>query len=168
MRRLVLAAFALLTPLCACKEKQAAAPSPQEISGNATAQFCGMLLTEHPGPKAQLFLRDSAHPLWFASVRDMLAFTRMPEMPKAITAIYVNDMGRTKNWDQPEQGTWIEAHHAFYVIGSSRRSGMDTDEAVPFGSAEAAQRFVAESGGRIVSFDDIPQSYIFSSNAEGS
>jgi len=168
MRRLALAALLLLSPLCACKDKQAALPPPQEISADATAQFCGMLLSEHAGPKGQIFLRDSARPLWFASVRDALAFTRMPEMPRTIVAIYVNDMGKANSWDQPEKGTWVEARRALYVIGSRRRSGMDTDEAVPFGGAEAARRFVAENGGRIVSFADIPPSYIFSSNGDGS
>jgi copper chaperone NosL len=168
MRRLAFAAVLLLSSLGACKDKQAALPPAQELSADATAQFCGMLLSEHGGPKGQIFLRDNAKPLWFASVRDALAFTQMPEMPKPIVAIYVNDMGRAKNWDQPEAGTWIEARRAIYVIGSRRRSGMDTDEAVPFSDEEAARRFVTEYSGRIVSFADVPQSYIFPAIEGGS
>jgi copper chaperone NosL len=168
MRRLALAILLLSSPLSACRDKQAALPPPQEFSADSTAQFCGMLLSEHGGPKGQIFLRDNAKPLWFASVRDALAFTRMPEMPKAIVAIYVNDMGRARNWDQPEKGTWIEARRAVYVIGSHRRSGMDTDEAVPFSDEAAARRFEAEYSGRIVSFADMPQSYIFPGIGGGS
>lgn len=161
MRRSAYAALLLLGALGACKEKQAALPPPQEVAVDSTAQLCGMLLSEHAGPKGQIFLRDNAKPLWFASVRDTLAFTQMPEMPKAIVAIYVNDMGRANNWNQPETGTWVEAHDAVYVIGSRRRSGMDTDEAVPFHDDATARRFAAEYGGRIVSFADMPQSYLF-------
>ncbi len=61
-----------------------------------------MSLSEHAGPKAQIFVRGLPDPYWFASVRDAFAFTMLQEMPKAITAIYVNDMARAKNWDQPE------------------------------------------------------------------
>ena len=94
-----------------------------------------MAVTEHPGPKGQLFLRGQDKPLWFASVRDTFAFTMLPEMPKNIAAIYVNDMGRVRNWARPEPATWVEARSAVYVIGSRHRTGMDTDEAVPFGDA---------------------------------
>lgn len=168
MRRLARTSLLALSLLSACKDKHAAMPPPQEFSADSTAQFCGMLLTEHGGPKGQIFLRDNQRPLWFASVLDALAYTRMPEMPKTIAAIYVNDMGRVKNWDQPEKGTWVEARGAVYVIGSRRRSGMDTDEAVPFGDADAARRFVAQYSGRIVSFADVPESYIFAGSGGGS
>ena len=170
MMRLALVAALLLLPLSACSKqgKQAALPPPQEISASSTAQFCGMLLSEHSGPKGQIFVRGNPQPLWFASVRDTLAFTLMPETPKDIAAIYVSDMGRAKNWDQPERGAWIEAHRALYVIGSRARSGMNADETVPFGDADAARRFAVENGGRVVAFADIPQSFVLSSNGDGS
>ncbi len=85
-------------------------------------------------------------------------------MPKAISAIYVSDMARAKNWDQPEPGTWVEAHKASYVIGSRRRSGMATDEAIPFGDAAAARRFADANGGRVVSFDDMPRDYVLTAD----
>jgi len=81
-------------------------------------------------------------------------------MPKNVAAIYVTDMASAGDWASPEPNAWIEARKAVFVIGSDRRSGMDTDEAVPFGDAEAARRFVADHGGRVVRFADIPQSYI--------
>ncbi len=112
-----------------------------------------MSLTEMAGPKAQIFVRGLPDPYWFGSVRDISPSLFLPEMPKAITAIYVSDMARAKNWDQPEPGTWVDAHKASYVIGSRRRSGMGTDEAIPFGDAAAARRFADANGGRVVSFD---------------
>jgi copper chaperone NosL len=148
--------------LAACKEEEAKGnlPPAQEVSASTEGQFCGMLLTEHPGPKGQIFVRDKPQPFWFATVRDTFAFTMLPEMPKNLVAIYVNDMGRARNWDQPEPGTWVNARNAYYVIGSRRRSGMGGDEAVPFAEAEAAQRFAAENGGRVVRFTDMPHDYI--------
>jgi copper chaperone NosL len=160
-------AILLLLPLSACLEDgpDAAAPVPQEISDVSVGQFCGMALSEHPGPKGQIFVRDEKKPFWFASVRDAVAFTMLPEMPKSVTAIYVSDMARVQDWAKPEPGTWIEARKAFYVIGSSQKSGMDTDEAVPFGNATAAERFAATHGGRVVRFGDIPEAYVLGNGA---
>jgi copper chaperone NosL len=161
MRAFAAAALTLALTLGGCDQPPAAAPPPQEVSQAVTAQFCGMSLAEHAGPKGQIFVRDKAAPFWFASVRDTIAFLRLPEMPKDVVAVYVNDMGRAHNWQQPEAGTWIDARRALYVIGSRQRSGMDTDEAVPFGDPAAAQRFAAANGGRVVPLADIPDSYVF-------
>lgn len=152
----------LLLSLLGCKKQgaQAAAPPPQEVSADSIGQFCGMVLAEHAGPKGQILVRGKRDPYWFASVRDTIAFTMLPEMPKNIVAVYVSDMARARNWDQPEPGTWIEAGKAWYVIGSRRQSGMGTDEAVPFGEQAAAARFATENGGRVVRLAGIPESYI--------
>ena len=119
-----------------------------------------MILLDHSGPKAQVHLPDEPEPVWFSSVRDAIAFTMLPEEPRNYTAIYVNDMGVAR-WDAPEPGTWIDANGAWYVIGSDRMGGMGVPEAVPFATQEAAVRFVAAHGGRIVALTDVPESYIF-------
>jgi copper chaperone NosL len=158
-----------LVGIVACdKLLDGARPAPQEISEGVQAQFCGMTLTEHPGPKGQLFVRGQDKPFWFASVRDTIAFTMLPEMPKNIAAIYVNDMGRVRNWSTPEPGAWVEAREAVYVIGSRRRAGMDTDEAVPFAAPDAARHFAAENGGRVVRYEEMPLDYIFPGQGNGS
>ena len=114
-------------------------------------------------PKGQIFVRDRTEPYWFATVRETIAFTLLPEMPKGIVAIYVSDMARSTNHDQPE--VWVLAKQAWYVIGSRRRSGMDTPEAMPFSDEAAAQRFAADNGGRVVRLADTPQSYILDGGA---
>jgi len=154
-----------LLALAACDrgEATADAPPPREMTDASVAEFCGMALAEHDGPKAQIFVRGLRDPYWFATVRDAFAFTMLQETPKAIDAIYVNDMARAKNWDQPEAGTWIEARQAYYVVGSRRRSGMGADEAIPFGVAAAARAFAAANGGQVVGFADMPRSYILAS-----
>lgn len=158
----------LSLPACKPDNSDAALPPPREVSDSSVGQFCGMALSEHTGPKGQIFVRDLPDPYWFATVRDAFAFLMLQEMPKAIVAIYVNDMARARNWDQPEPGTWVEAHQASYVIGSRRRSGMHTDEAIPFGDAAAAGQFAEANGGRVVRFAEMPRDYILTAAVDPS
>jgi copper chaperone NosL len=155
----------MLLAACSREDTAANAPQPREVTDASVAEFCGMNLIEHSGPKAQIFVRGIPKPYWFASVRDAFAFTMLQETPKAIAAIYVNDMAKAKNWDQPEAGAWVEARKASYVIGGNRRSGMNTQEAIPFGDPAAAREFAAGNGGRVVGFDDMPHSYILASSS---
>jgi copper chaperone NosL len=157
----------VMLALAACQKESVKTPAPQEYSKDTVAEFCGMGLAEHPGPKAQIFVRGLPNPRWFASVHDAFAYTMLQETPKDIAAIYVNDMGKAKNWEHPEPGTWIEARKAIYVIESRKRGGMDQNEAVPFSSREAAEAFAKEEGGRLVSFEEIPKSYILASAEPG-
>lgn len=141
----------------ACGDRQPAAiPAPQELSRDAVGYFCGMTVLEHQGPKGQVFLTDREQPLWFTSVRDTFAFTRLPGEPKNIAAIYVTDVGRA-SWDMPEPGTWIDAYTAYYVLGSDRVGGMQTPELVPFADRQDAERFIKRHGGTVVAFEAIPR-----------
>lgn len=158
--KLALAAVLLAISGCSQKETQITPPAPLEITSETTGHFCGMGLNEHAGPKGQIFVADRKDPYWFVSVRETLAFTKLPEEPKNIVAIYVNDMGKAANWDRPEPGTWIDAKRAWYVIGSKRRGGMDENEAVPFGDESKARKFAADNGGTLVRFAEIPDDYV--------
>lgn len=160
--RAILLAAMLALAGCDQHDTGAAMPAPQEVTSDSTSEFCGMGVTEHPGPKGQIFVADRKAPYWFSSVRDAIAFTRLPEEPKAITAIYVNDMGKATDWDRPEPGTWIDAKRAWFVIGSAKRGGMAAEsEAVPFGDRAKAEAFVSANGGRIVRFQEVPDDYVF-------
>ena len=162
MRRLasvILGAALLLLAACG-EEQQAAAPPPHEVTGDAIGHYCGMALVEHPGPKGQAILKGRDEPVWFSSARDTIAFTRLPDEPKDIAAIYVTDMAKAKNWDHPERGTWVDARRAWYVIGSARKGGMGGDEAVPFGQELTARQFAETHGGQVVAFDAVPEDYI--------
>jgi len=161
MRRLSVWLLAGLL-LAACHDGGATAPPPpREVGGAASGRYCGMPLAEHPGPKAQIFLKSAPDkPVWFVSVSDAVAFTLLPEEPKDVAAIYVNDMARAANWDQPEAGTWVEARQAWFVIGSRRKGGMGAPEAIPFGEEKAAAAFREAQGGQIVRFAGIPADYV--------
>lgn len=146
--------------VAACGEEATAPPPlpPMELSREATGHFCGMVVADHPGPKAQIFVKGSPTPYWFTSVRDAKAFTLLPDEPKAVSAIYVSDMERAESWEKP--GPWVAAEQAFYVIGSSRLGGMGQPEAVPFSTRNAAQAFAATHGGQVVAWQDIPSNYV--------
>ena len=139
-----------------------AAPPPAELTGDAIGYYCNMIVEAHSGPKGQIFLTGRKKPVWFTSVRDTIAFTRLGEEPKNVAAIYVNDMGRA-SWDQPEPDTWADARAAWYVVGSGMRGGMGAPEPVPFAEREAAERFARDEGGRVMAFDAIPDEAVLGS-----
>ncbi len=162
MKPLFRAALALLaaTLTWSCSDQEpSAVPVPQELTRDAVGYFCGMTVVDHNGPKGQVFLTDRQQPLWFTSVRDTIAFTRLPGEPKNIAAIYVTDIGRA-SWDQPEAGTWIDARKAFYIIGSDHIGGMQAPEVVPFATGKDAALFVEQHGGEVYIFSTIPRESI--------
>lgn len=147
--------------LAACgEEKDAAPPPPAALTRDAVGYYDQMVVLDHDGPKGQIFVKDRDKPFWFSSVRDTVAFTLLPEEPKDIRAIYVQDVGRAESWRDPGPQSWIDARKAHYVIGSKRLGGMGQPEAVPFSSREAAEAFVRDNGGQVVAFADIPRDYI--------
>jgi len=156
--------MALSASLWACGPDETVAdlPPPREITADAIGHFCGMALTEHPGPKGQIFVEGQKEPFWFASVTELIAFTLLPEESKRILAMYVTDMGGVKNLNLPASGNWIDAKTAHFVIGSEQHAGMGAREAVPFALAADANTFAAANGGQVVSFAQVPEDYVLS------
>lgn len=136
-------------------------PKPVELTRDATGYFCQMIVLDHSGPKAQIHLANRDEPVYFPSVADALAFLMLPDETRRVRAFYVNDMARAKSWDNPEQGTWIDANTAFFVIDSKRKNWVGYKEAVPFGSEDAANKFIAVNQGRIVRLAQVPSDYVF-------
>lgn len=146
--------------LVACeKTPSVEIPAAQKLTREANGYYCLMTVVEHKGPKGQIILMDEKV-LWFTSVRDTISFTLSPEEPKNIAAIYVNDM-TDADWDNPGVDNWINAHNAWYVLGSDRSGGMGAPEAVPFATKEKAEFFIKNHGGTVHTFDSIPKEYIF-------
>ena len=154
-----LALIALLA-LSACREETAEIPPPVEMTAAAVGYYCQMDLLEHPGPKAQIHLKDVSAPIFFAQVRDALAFQRMPEQNSVIAAIYVSDMDRAASWAEPGPNNWVAADAAWFVMGSQQAGGMGADEMVPFASETGAQAFAARNGGKVLRMNDIPDSAV--------
>jgi len=169
MRKIVLlAAFAGALVLSGCNDQKTAEapPPPQEMTASAIGHYCGMNVLEHPGPKGQIILASRKEPVWFSSARDAISFTMLPEEPKDIKAIYVSDMAKATDWEQPGVMNWMDARQAVFVIGSRMKGGMGADEAVPFSDRTAAGRFAAENGGRVVTFAEVPKDYVLGAAAE--
>ncbi|CAP44694.1 nitrous oxide reductase accessory protein NosL [Bordetella petrii] len=163
-----LAAAMLLVGLAACggDERQAAAPpSPQAITTEAVGHYCGMALDEHTGPKGQIFLEGQDTPVWFSAIKQVFAYTVLPEEPKSIRAIYVNDMAGAERGQGPDPAAWIDARQAYYVIESRYIGGMGAEDAMPFGQRAQAEAFAQTHGGRVAAFQEVPESYIFSQGA---
>ena len=144
--------FVLMTclALTACgQEGEPIIASPREPDSHAVGYYCRMTLSEHPGPKGQLLLKDAANPLWFSSVRDALTYVEQ-DLPNEgeIAGFWVNDMAQG-TWEKPAPGSWVEAAKVWYVLGSKKTAAMGGGEAVPFKERTAAEAFAKEFGGRI-------------------
>lgn len=154
MREFLLAipvAVALIAGGCS-KEEPDAVPPALTLAPDATGHYCGMLLSEHAGPKGQILLADGK-PVWFTSVHDTFTFLHLPEESKAVAAVYVSDMAAAPSWEKPGDSNWIAAAEATYVVESDKAGGMGAPEAIPFGKKEAAEAFIAAHGGKLVDFD---------------
>lgn len=137
-------------------------PAPVAMTPDALGFYCQMNLTEHPGPKAQVHLEGLAAPLFFAQVRDAIAYQRMPEQSHAIRAIYVTDMAKAESWSKPGVDNWTPAEGAFYVVGSRMTGGMGAAELIPFGSRDTAEVFLRTNGGELLQLSQIPDNMILS------
>lgn len=148
--------------LMSCESETAILPTPEPLTDMASGTYCGMTLTEHAGPKAQVFEKGRKEAIWFTAVRDALAYRLLPGEAQSIVTIYVHDMGEAVSWEKPQRdGIWIPADTAFYVVGSDRRGGMGMPEVVPFSSALKAADFARLRGGEVVAFNDVPTRFLF-------
>ncbi len=140
-------------------------PAPVALSDDSVGHYCGMYLNEHVGPKGQILLRDYDDTVWFSTIREVFAYTFLPEEPKAILAIYVQDMGQAGDDGNPPDDAWIDAKSAHYLIESSAIGGMGAPDALPFAQLADAEDYRQLFGGRIVSFAEMPEDYVLRYNA---
>jgi len=153
MKILLLCAALALT---ACKSEQAQIPDPTIMTADALGHFCQMQLITHPGPKAQIHLSGLPDPIYFAQVRDALAYVKSAERDADILAFYVSDMAMAPDWDNPGPENWALAGDLQFVVGANVRGGMGAPEIVPFSDVTAALAFVAEKGGEVMAMGNIP------------
>ncbi|AXT29050.1 copper resistance protein CopZ (plasmid) [Ruegeria sp. AD91A] len=157
MKPLVLIA---LIALAACKEELAEAPDPVDLTPDALSYFCQMNIAEHGGPKGQIHLKGYPAPLFFAQVRDMVAYLKSPERDADITAVYVSNMGIAPSWRQPGISNWIAADGATFVVGANVAGGMGAREVVPFADPADAKAFIEIYGGTALGLPDIPDTEV--------
>ncbi|MFV0361369.1 nitrous oxide reductase accessory protein NosL [Tropicimonas sp.] len=148
--------FLLAVLLSACREEAAEAPAPVEMTEDALSYFCQMNVADHGGPKGQIHLDGFPAPLFFAQVRDLVAFLKSPERDAPVIAVYVSDMGAAPSWARPGTANWIDAHQAYFVVGAGVAGGMGAPEIVPFARQQDAETFAVRYGGEILQLDTIP------------
>lgn len=159
-KKLILIASAFVLAGCAGEAAMTPTPDPIALTAEAAGHYCQMIILDHEGPKAQMFLAGMANPLWFSQVRDGLAYVKSPEQSAEIVVMYVNDMGKAKNWSEPGEDNWIRADEAFYVVGSDALGGMGAPELVPFAEEDAALAFANLRGGEVRHLQDITQDHV--------
>ncbi len=154
--------LACVVLLSACNEQSAKqdVPVPVAMTEEAVGHYCNMNILEHTGPKAQVHLEHFEFPIFFSQVRDAIAFMRLPEETREPVVIYVNDMGKSEQWDFPGDDTWIDIQKAFFVINSTRTGSMGAPEAIPFGTEATARSFSGKQGGEVVRLMEIPDAYV--------
>jgi copper chaperone NosL len=142
-------------------------PPPAQLSRDDIGYFCGMIVEDHAGPKSQVFLEGREQALWFTTVRDGIAFLRLPEETRPVTVLYVTTMDGGQ-WDHPEGDVrnWVEVDAAWFVIESGKSGSMGAPEAIPFADKQAAAEFAGEHGGRVLALADIPDTYILGHGLE--
>ncbi len=145
----LLVLFLLLSVSCS-QEEERVKPPPVEIRSGESCTLCGMIITDYPGPKAQIHYRDGRVDK-FCCVQEMMSLYLQPDRPRGITAIYVTDMA-DRDWKKP--GRWIDAENAFYVYGATVSGAMGA-EVIPFSDRASAERFMKSHGERILRFSEI-------------
>jgi len=146
---------AILLAGCSSEAAVQATPDPVALTEEAAGHYCQMVILEHDGPKAQMYLAGMQNPLWFSQVRDGLAYIKSPEQSAEILVLYVNDMGKAKSWSEPGQDNWIRADEAYFVVGSDATGGMGAPELAPFSSKEKATEFAKMRGGKVQLLSEI-------------
>lgn len=143
--------------LAACQEDEAKAPpAPVDMTETALSYFCQMNVSDHGGPKGQIHLEGHDQPLFFAQVRDLVAYLKSPEREADITAVYVSDMSIAENWQRPGISNWIAADEAMFVVGAKVAGGMGAPEIVPFANLQDAKAFMKRYGGQTMGLTEIP------------
>ncbi|MHB8948299.1 MAG: nitrous oxide reductase accessory protein NosL [Rhodoferax sp.] len=147
-------ALAAATGLSACGDRTGSgtALAPIEIDAATSCELDGMLLTDYPGPKAQIFYAGQAAPLFFCDTVELFNTLLRPEQVRKVVAVYVQDMGQA-DWEQP-RGHWIDAKTALYVLGSKRHGSMGPTLA-SFAQAPAAEKFIAQYGGKLLRYEEV-------------
>lgn len=162
MKKTIILLVVSLLVACSSEPEVVKKPDPIKLGTDEIGYYMQMIVADHAGPKAQLWLSDQKKPLWFVDVRDAILFTRTPEEADNITAIYAHDMAKNPDY-QNVQDIWVELEEAVFVVASGRKGGMGMPETIPFSDRKIAQQFVSKHGGKIIdSMYQLKTSYLTS------
>lgn len=135
---------AALGGIVGCGEKKPRMPAA--LPAEARCTLCGMVLADFPGPKAELYLKGVDAAATFCSARDALSFALQPENRRRLEALYVLAA------DDPSR--WLSAADGVFVVAGRFEGAMGSEPALLKDQA-AAERFIAQWGGRAVRWPDL-------------
>ena len=150
-----LGAFAGLSGMVGCSQadgSSAQALAPIEIDRSTSCELDGMLLSDYPGPKAQVHFAGQYKPAFFCDTVELFSTLLAGEQVRAVKAVYVQDMGLA-DWNAP-QGHWIDPKTGYFVLGSKRKGSMGPTIA-SFAQEADAKKFVEQYGGQLLRYGDI-------------
>jgi copper chaperone NosL len=115
--------------------------------------LCGMIISNFPGPKGQLYEQGDRQTRKFCSTRELFAYLLDPEHRHRVQQVFVHNMAPTP-WDQPADDAYIDARQAWYVAGSGLPGAMGPTLA-SFADQATAEAFIDSYGGRLYRFEQI-------------
>jgi nitrous oxide reductase accessory protein NosL len=173
-RRVLGAAGAVgVAAFAGCTGGSGAAPSPVTVDPEATCDVCGMVVAAHPGPSSEVFYAENrpaghANPARFDSTWEAFRFDFERDWTRE--AFYVTDYSTTA-YEVRTDGetelisrhtaaeTFIDATTATFVADSAVQGTMGAD-LLGFSAREDAERFRADHGGDLVTFDEVSRTLI--------
>ncbi|MBM7073816.1 nitrous oxide reductase accessory protein NosL [Shewanella sp. 202IG2-18] len=153
MTKILLLATTLILAACSQEPEQVTVRQAQAIHSGEECHLCGMIITNFPGPKGELYIKTSDKVKKFCSTRDMFSFLLDPEYKKQVKEVYVHDMSKS-HWDKPNDNYFIDARKAFFVVGSSQTGAMGKTLA-SFSAKTDANAFAKEFAGQVHAFEQI-------------
>jgi len=124
-----------------------------KIESSDECHLCGMMITEFPGPKGEVYRKEGGSVKKFCSTRDMLSYYLDPENKRNVSQLFVHDMSKMP-WGKTNDSYFIDAKKAWFVAGSSKMGAMGKTLA-SFSKKDDAQAFAKEFGGKVLSFEQI-------------
>jgi nitrous oxide reductase accessory protein NosL len=149
-----------------------AMPAAVAITDTAACDECGMVISKHPGPNAEVFWADVAPegrdpPFWFDSLKQCFFphYFEGRDAGRSLDAAYVTDYSAVEYTVNTQEGaayitsdtdvdSLVDATTVMYVVESDVQGAMGPDF-VPFSDDADAEAFAAEHGGSVVAFDEI-------------
>ena len=122
------------------------------VASDARCPVCGMYPARFPKWKAQIVFKDGDTAA-FESLLDLLRYSQ--DLARYSNGRHtVSDISKRYVTDYVD-GNWLEAHQAFFVIGSATTGPMGEPAVLPFASHQAADAYAKDRGGKVLEFGQI-------------
>jgi len=149
----IITTFLLLLNACGESKQQHMIHQAVKIESSDECHLCGMMISEFPGPKGEIYRKEEGTVKKFCSTRDMFSYYLDPENKRNVSQLLVHDMSKMP-WDKLNDDFFIDAKKAWFVAGSTKTGAMGKTLA-SFSKKEDAAAFAKDYGGKVISFKQI-------------